>query len=161
MKEQIEKYYRENFNRLVKAYRNRCGSVETAEDVIQEAFALALQYQSSYRPEYSNFKAWFDRICLNAFRKRMREDRLLGMSEELDEELIEQDELRLFEMQITDDLKKEMAKKPAHMAEILDLYFIKQYHPRDIQMVTEANYKTIQQTVLRFQQDMKERYKKV
>lgn len=160
MKELIERYYRENFNRLVKAYTRKAGSVENAEDIIQEAFTLALQYSSSYDERYCNFKAWFDRITLNVFRAKLRDERRMGMTEEIDEELIEQEELNLFEQKLVECIKEEIDKRPPHIAEQLDLYFFKQYGVKQITQITGIPYMTVQKTVQRFQHDIRKRYEK-
>lgn len=160
MKDQIEKYYADNQRALVKAYKRRCGdNIDVAEDVVQDAFVLALTYSDSYNPEYCNFKAWFDRILLNAFRKRMKEDRMMGMTDELDEEVLEPvEDNSLFDKALTDEIRLNMAKHPPHITEILDLYFVKQYGFSDIQKVTGHGMPMIKQNVARFKEAMRGKY---
>lgn len=158
MKDLIEQYYRDNFKKLVKAYNRRCGSEDVAEDVIQEAFALALQYKESYNPKYNNFKAWFDRIVLNCFRKRLKEDRMMGMTDEIDEEAIEMEPLQLDRLIFAEQMVEHMSKKPTHIAEVLDLYFVKGYGHTSISDVTGIPRKSVESNVFRFQQEMRQLY---
>lgn len=158
MREELEKYYRDNFKKLSKVYGRRAGSPEAGEDIVQEGFALALRYLDSYNPAYNNMKAWLDRVMMTAFREYRRSERMLGMSEELDEELIEQDEQRLFEGRIVDEIKNLIGKKPTHIAEILDLYYFKSYTPLDICKVTASNMSTVLATVSRFREEVKSLY---
>lgn len=158
MKQEIENFYKENFDRLVKIYTRRCHSVDVAEDVVQEAFALALQYQDTFNPHYRGFKQWFDQILLNAFRKRMRDDRMMGMSDELDEEIIEQEDMPLFSLQLSDKIRADMDAKPPHVAEVLNLYFVKGYKWKDIAAVTDYSFKGIDKIIERFKADMRVKY---
>lgn len=158
MKQEIENFYKENRDKLVKIYTRRCNSVDVAEDVVQEAFASALQYQDTFNPKFRGFKQWFDQILLNAFRKRLREDRMLGMSDELDEEVIEQGDMPLYSIQLSDNIISEMEKKPAHIAEVLILYFVKGYKWKDIAAVTDYSYKGIDKIIERFKTEIRLKY---
>lgn len=158
MKELSERYYRENANKLVKAYTRKAGSVENAEDIVQEAFTLALRYADSYDERYCNFKAWFDRILLNAFRLKLREERRLGMTDELDEDVIEQEEMKLFDKSLIGRIKDDMDKRPAHIAEQLNLFFFKEYGIKQISLVTGIPFRTVDSTVNRFKNEMREKY---
>ena len=158
MKKEIENFYLENRDKLVKIYTRRCHSVDVAEDVVQEAFALALQYQDTFNPHYRGFKQWFDQILLNAFRKRMRDDRMMGMSDELDEEIIEQEDMPLFSMQMAEQIRKDIDSKPTQTAEVLNLYFVKGYKWKDIAAVTDYSFKGIDKIIERFKTEMRLKY---
>lgn len=66
MSEALEKYYKDNYDRLVKSYTRRCGTPWDAEDVVQEAFTRALTYIDRYdtREPIAN---WITRIVYIAF----------------------------------------------------------------------------------------------
>lgn len=158
MKELIERHYKENFNKLVKAYSRKAGSVENAEDIVQEAFSLALRYSDSYDERYCNFKAWFDRILFNAFRLKMKEERRLGMTEEIDEDLIEQEELNLTDKVTVERLREEMDKRSPHIAEQLNLFFFKEYGVKQVSLVTGLPFRTVDSTINRFKNEMRAKY---
>lgn len=49
------------------------GDRATAEDVVQEAFCRAVQYQNSFDPERGKIEAWFNRILFNSLRDVQRQ----------------------------------------------------------------------------------------
>lgn len=158
MREELEKYYSENFNKLCKVYARRAGSPEAGEDIVQEGFAIALQYLNSYNPKYNNFKAWMDRVLMTAFRSYRNSERMQGATTELDEELIEQDELRLIDSRLLVEIQALIDKKSKGVAEVLDLFFIKGYTPEDIREITGLKRKAIYQNLFRFREEVKNLY---
>jgi len=74
MSEALEKYYKNNYERLVKSYTRRCGTPHDAEDVVQEAFTRALTYIDKYdsREPIAN---WITRIVYNSFCDWKKEQR--------------------------------------------------------------------------------------
>jgi RNA polymerase sigma-70 factor (ECF subfamily) len=74
------------FNELIERYKrmgfslayNMTGSVEDAEDISQEAFAIVYAQVSKFRGE-SSFKTWFYRIVLNLCRRDYRKKRLASL----------------------------------------------------------------------------------
>lgn len=158
MKELIEKYYADNYRKLVKAYTRRCGTVDIAEEVIQEAFTLALEYADSYNAAYASFPTWFSRITNNAFLKAMKTERMSGVSDELDEELLEPQVHDLFTEQLATVLEEEMKKKPKHIAEVLYLYYVKGYPIRNVVAVTDVKSRNVEAIVRRFREEMVAKY---
>lgn len=157
-KDIIEEYYRENRNAMVKKLKRRCGSEEAAEDVVQDTFYSALKYMDSYDARYADMDKWFDRIAHNAFLKQLRADRKMGMTDELDEDSIEQPDMPLFEQQLIGDIQKELLKYSPHIAEVLDLFFFKQYAVKDIMQVTGQSFAMIDKNILRFKDALKAKY---
>lgn len=158
MREELERYYSENFNKLCKVYARRAGSPEAGEDIVQEGFAIALQYLNSYNPKYNNFKAWMDRVLMTAFRSYRNSERMQGATTELDEELIEQDELRLIDSRLLVEIQALIDKKSKGVAEVLELFFIKGYTPEDIREITGLKRKAIYQNLFRFREEVKSLY---
>ena len=58
----IEEFYKENFDKLVVQLSRRAGSLENAEDIVQEAFLRALTYKDAYNPKLNQFSTWFNGI---------------------------------------------------------------------------------------------------
>lgn len=155
MREELEKYYRENFKKLCKVYARRAGSPEAGEDIVQEAFAIALRYSDSYNPMFNNLKAWMDRVLMTAFRDYRNKERMLGMSDELDDDLLETDEATLIEERALVEVRKLIGKKSPHVAEVLDLFYFKSYKPREIRAVTGLSIKNINMMLYRFREELK------
>lgn len=158
MREELEKYYSENFNKLCKVYARRAGSPEAGEDIVQEGFAIALRYLDSYNPKYNNFKAWMDRVLMTAFRAYRNAERMQGASDELNEEIIEQDELRLIDSRLLVEIQALIDKKSPNVSEVLELFFIKGYTPKDIKEITGLNRKAIYQNLFRFRDEVRNLY---
>ena len=64
----ITKHYIENYKRLVKRsmWRVPNKSLALAEECVQEAYARALKYYSTFNPKQDLFNNWFEGILRNA-----------------------------------------------------------------------------------------------
>ncbi|MBI4686786.1 MAG: RNA polymerase sigma factor [Nitrospirae bacterium] len=73
------------FNELIERHKkmgfslayNMLGSIEDAEDISQEAFAIAYTEIGKFRQE-SSFKTWLYRIIINLCRKHYRKNKLMS-----------------------------------------------------------------------------------
>ena len=63
--EVVNQHYRKNYNRLVSQSISRVG-VDNAPDAVQEAYARALRYWTSFDPKQGLFDEWFHQVWLNA-----------------------------------------------------------------------------------------------
>lgn len=156
----IEEFYKENFNTLVIQYSRRAGSIENAEDVLQEAFLRALRYKDSFNPDIRKFETWFNAIAKRALYDLKRENLKQGMTSLLEEPLAEEVVLvDGFDQKLASEIEGLIKAKrnPEHRS-ILYLYFIRGYKPSDIVKIADTSNKTIRQIVWRFRQEVKEKY---
>jgi len=100
--EKIKSGDKRAFDEIVERYKkmgfslayNLTGSIEDAEDISQEAFAIVYTQIKKFRGE-SSFKTWFYRIVLNLCKRHHRKKQLVSMiplyffNKEGEEEVIE------------------------------------------------------------------------
>lgn len=151
----LSKFYEKEYNTYVKRITFRAGSPENAEDIVQEAFARALKYWSSFDPEKKELAAWFSSILNNSLKAFKKDELRYGMCEELDEEQI--DGVTFDSSLSTRTIKEQIWQKPSNIAEVLDLYYIKGYKPREIEEVLEAESAFISRVVYNFREELKEK----
>ena len=154
----LEKYYASNFDRLVKAWEKRAGSVMDSEDLIQEAFARAIKYIDGY-DESKPFEGWFITILSNCHRAMSSEKRRMGMSIDLQEA----DEMGLLDPVVMDTSHPRLLKavntlisksnRPAK--DVLFLYFSKQWSPREIGVYLGLELSAVRKSIGRFKQTLR------
>jgi RNA polymerase sigma factor (sigma-70 family) len=76
--EELERIYRSRYRAFVAFAAAVVGDAEEATDVVQDAFATALQKRRGFRAD-SPLEAWLWRILLNKARDRSRRRRRLAM----------------------------------------------------------------------------------
>lgn len=152
----LEEYFQKEYNTLIKKVARRAGSPENAEDVVQEAFFRACKYWSSYNPE-TKLGAWFNTILNNACKDKMREDRMMGMTVDIDDENLEPVVVEEIDHGAIAHIKKLIHGKNESQKEILRLYYEKGYKPTEIKEILDAEYGTIRQTIWRFKEEVKEK----
>jgi RNA polymerase sigma factor (sigma-70 family) len=146
---QLEDYYADNFNNLVKRITNQAGNVHNAEDVVQEAFVRAIQYLPSYDGKLP-FENWFSRILQNALRQFKLEERNYGMNMS-NEEVDIPCPICLENKRLVHDVKNYIrANIPKDEQEILILYYIRGYSFQDIVRITDEKYRRVNYVVYKF-----------
>ena len=166
MHKQIEQHYEENFDKLVKRFSHRAGGIQNAEDVVQEAFCLALRYKDSFNPDNvygeaghrTEFGGWFNGILNNSLKLFKKKERLLGMSVEYSEDMDELIPLMDWEENMIEAIKKDIARKPEQVRQALWLYIFKQYKPREICQVVDMSNTYVRTSVKEFKQQMRAKY---
>lgn len=153
----LERYYADNYDKLVKGQVNRAGSVENAEDIVQEAFARALKYLERCRAtDMSSFEAWFVGILNNAFIDFMKEERHYGMGLELPEDsVVDVDECK---EEVRDLILKEIGHRKQPARSILFMHFIQEMPVREIASVLDCQRGAVNQALKRFRKQFKELY---
>lgn len=158
MREALEKLYRERYTRYTQQLSNRVGGIHNAEDVVQEAFARALQYEDSYDSK-RDLASWFSSILKNAQRDFLREQRLLGMSltnDEPDEEITYD---KLDDSNLLRRIEKELEEYDEPNRSILKLMFVKNYKAIEVtHIIPNTNNRSIAVLAHRFRNSMKEKY---
>lgn len=152
----LEQFYRNNFDRFVKRMKNRAGTIQAAEDVVQEAFYRALKYQDSFDPTQP-LENWFNRILNNSLKEYKNKEKG-HIADSFDEDEVDGTDCRMMSQQLWDTVRSEINQYDGEHYEILSLYFEHQYKPRDICNVVDMKYKTVEQILQRFKRMIKEEY---
>jgi RNA polymerase sigma factor (sigma-70 family) len=154
---ELEMYYRDNFDTIVKKLTRRAGSPHNAEDIAQEAFARALRFYDAYdssRP----FEGWFVNILNNSLREFKVAERNYGMSRqsmaEQTEEQYEGDSLpQMYREEVS-----EMIEKSGEDKEILRLYFLIGYKTGEIVKVLDERYRRVLYVTELFRAKLESKY---
>lgn len=154
----IEEHYKAQYNLLVKRMYNRTKDVFAAEDIVQEAFTRALKYWINP----TNLEAWFNILLNNAMRDFIRAERISGCSDSIEGE---EDWEMVSVCEWVDDIREMMyidiSKYPKPTCDILFLYLERDFKPREIHEVLGENNGTIRNTISRFRQEVKQKYKEL
>ena len=141
----IERYY----DGIFRYCCYKTGSREAAYDCTQETFLHFLRYLDLYL-EQKKFKAWIYRIasnvCTDYFRKRAKAP--LG-EEAL--ELLQAEDPKLHQTELSDTVEKLLAALPAMQREVIELYYFEGLKLREIAVVTDAKLSAVKS---RFRQGM-------
>lgn len=121
------------------------GSIEEAEDMLQEAFSEAFNKLNTYRYD-SAFGAWLKRIvvnkCINEINRKKADLSYFDDMAHFDSKPIENDELP--ELSVN-EIKKAMDSLPEGNRIIFSLYLLEGYDHREIAQIlntSESNSKT-------------------
>ncbi len=150
----IETHYRDNRFKLVKRMSFRAG--DYAEDVVQEAYARAIKYFSSYKPEYS-LDAWFSRILNNALKEHKNSEKgFAAMSFEEEE----QDGIpcNRFAEKVVKEIYELIDTKSVVSMEVLTYHFRFGYSGKEISEISDHSYSNCHQIINRFKQELKDLY---
>jgi RNA polymerase sigma factor (sigma-70 family) len=153
----VDKHYRENHDRLVKAYTRFIQHKERAEDVIQEAYLRALSFWEAYDPERP-FDKWFNSIIASALRDNKRTETMHGMvdiKEAYDIPIKAAAIPAVILRQVTDRINT----KGEQEAAILRLTLFDHYRPGEISQLVRLSSGAIRQIVHRFREEIKRDYK--
>ncbi len=78
----FDRHYRDNFKTLVRQAMRYVGTKSNAEDVVQDAYMKALQY---WKPGIENIDGWFYQLFRNCIKNFQHDQRMQGMTDELQE----------------------------------------------------------------------------
>ena len=156
MIKQIEKYYTDNRDQIVKKISPWVGGKYNAEDVVQQGFANAVEYHATYDSQYGNFEKWIRRIINNAARNFKSLERRGGMSIEVKDFHIIDEKDRYEDNDMVEAIEKEIEGHPHK--QVLSMYFLKQYDRRVIVAITDINENTVKKVIQRFKEKMQEKY---
>jgi RNA polymerase sigma factor (sigma-70 family) len=151
----IENHFKENYGRIVKRMSFRAGTVWDGEDVVMEAYARAMLYYRAF--DGTNFDKWFSTILRNCLREHRYGPRDVDVVE-FNEEEVEGSSCNSYNGRTMVRIYEEIQKRPAVQSEILMLYFHQEYTATDISRMTDYKYGQIHQTILRFKNEIREKY---
>lgn len=150
-------HYNEHSETLKKNLGRAAGSLENAEDVVQEAYARALQYLPSYKPDRGKFGAWFSTILTRCLKDFTADERNCGTKvdpDTIDDEVFTEGD-EMLKWVTAEELKRRILNKGGPHGEILEMYFIEQYTWTDIHRVLDISKVNIKQVIYRFKGGMR------
>jgi RNA polymerase sigma factor (sigma-70 family) len=152
----IEAHYRDNFQKLVKKWGFRTGSVQGGEDVVQTAYERAIRYRGSCDP--ARFGQWFNMLLINAFRDYRALENGYSSLEDLEHEE-EIAECSSFPEHILREIYELIDTKSVDQIQVLTMHFKYGYSALDISKQTDFSYAKCHQIIQRFRNEIKELYK--
>lgn len=157
--ETLEKFYRDNYNILVKMTSNRVGGMENAEDVVQEAFLRAVTYLDTYDPDRVKFSTWFNPILKRAMYDFKRVETRQGMAlQSYEEEATEELPWDAESEAIQEEIRKLIESKPDNHRAVLSLAFLQGYPRRAIVEITDEGAENVGKILTRFKNELGEIY---
>lgn len=151
-------HFRMNFDKLSKKLAFRAGTLWDAEDAMMDAYERAWKYLDTYDVNQP-IVTWMSRIISNAVKDHVAKNMGRPDFEELDEEAVEGIPCEQYATRITEEIRKIISEQKPATAEILSLFFEKGYTANEISHLVEPTRLAINQTVYRFREQLKERYK--
>lgn len=150
----LEEHYRKNRFTYVKRMSFRCG--DYAEDVVQEAYARAIKYFSSYKEEYS-LDAWFSRIINNCLKEHKNAEK--GYTAlTFEEEEIDGIPCNRFAESVVKEIYELISTKSVVSMEVLTYHFRFGYTAKEVQEISEHSYANCHKIINRFRQELRELY---
>jgi RNA polymerase sigma factor (sigma-70 family) len=157
--ETLERFYRNKYQTLVKNYSIRCGSVEDAEDIVQEAFTRALTYKSSYKPE-EYFSNWMTRIVYHCFCDWKRDQKLQGGTITFNEEDHEPKDGADSKEEFAAFVRQMMKDETERAQEVINLAYCCNYRSTEIAKFLDLSKNTVDWYTMTFRERIKEYVKK-
>lgn len=160
MRDKIEAFYIEFYDLYVRRNARRAGSMENAEDVVQEAFCRALKYADSFEVDNGrDLETWFNTIVRRALYDFKRVETKQGMTAAIDSGETEAIEIDGVDQAMAEEILKIIEeKKNVDHRNVLFLALIRNYPPRDIVEVLDLGIRNVNTIVDRFKQEMADRY---
>lgn len=157
--QKLTKFYTDKYQTLVKNYAARCGSVEDAEDVVQEAFTRALTYRNSYKPE-EYFSNWMTRIVYHCFCDWKRDQRLQGGTVSFSEEGHEPKPNSDAKEEFAVFVRQMMRDETERAQEVINLAYCCNYRSVEIAKFLNISKNTVDWYTMTFREKLKEYVKK-
>lgn len=152
MKE-LETYFRENYNSLVKIARRRVGgySLSLAEDAVQEAFCRALRYQRTYKGD--DLDVWFRSILHNAVNqiKGQERDRGVTYRDDMESDLLVNQE----RIELPASVGEALSRSSERDQEILNMRFFFGFKTREIHELLNISHDVVRDVIRRFKERLR------
>lgn len=134
----------------------RSGTEWDAEDIVQEAFYLALKYHRTY--DGVHFDQWFSTILNNALRKHKNIEKG-HPNVTFEEEESEGTPCPQYPNHIMAEVERRISRRlPLEQREALHYHFVLHYSPREISEITSYSYAGALKLIERFRNELKEAY---
>lgn len=151
----IEEHYRTNHRRLFQTYGRSMGSYHLGEEVVQEAYTRALQYNSGLSPE-TDIDMWMGLILRNCSLRARKVERAHGIVDYREtEEAVKPAAIPAI---LLGEVQERIRRKPEDVARILTLVLIEQYTPREAADVLPSSSGAIRVAVHRFREEIRKEF---
>lgn len=145
----LEKYYRENYDKLIKIARCRVGNYNLylAEDAVQEAFYRACRYHRSYKKEDS-LDHWFKGILYNTINTIKGEERNKGIvyRDDIDSGSYIPNDM----LEVPASVSELLGRATNRDQEILNMRFFFGFKTREIHELLNISHDVVRDVVRRF-----------
>lgn len=155
----IERMFGVDYKQLVGRANISLNNKQDAEDAVQTAMTKALTYWDSFIPDIYSIKNWFSKILTNAIKDVANSKRSHGMVvEDNCDSFIDQYNETAYDIITMNEIKSLIYSKQKERQEVLSLYFILNYRPREIKEVSSLSNAAIRSIIYRFQAELKDKY---
>jgi RNA polymerase sigma factor (sigma-70 family) len=158
MRNFLQKYYEDNYDKFVKMYSRSAG--HGSEDVVQEAFTRALRTTADPTFKVEKPEAWFGIILSNSLKDYQNTMMHQGMST-YDEWTEAPEPMAEWEQDMIKAIKQLMMQHKPRVQDVLHLYFFREFKPREIAEVTEFTSGAVRDMILRFKAEVEAKYGEV
>lgn len=155
---EITEHYEKNRKRLVNYLKRVARTYENAEDIVQDAYEIAIKYSTS-DVEVKDFDRWFSIVlknCMRDFLKKEKGDSTVAF-DEFDHEA---EPFRTDILRLKRELNAIIKNKNEANRDILNMFIFQDLSAREIYMLTDYSSAQIRQAIYRFRADMKELYER-
>lgn len=158
-KKVITEHYLINHPRLIKRFQQRVPnkSLALAEEVVQEAYARALKYFSTYDNKINTFDIWFNKILRNALNDCRQIEKDKGITYQLNENFEELSVTKEEKSQYLYILQYIYTIDNNRDKIIISLFYINGYTSKDISIYLGISDNHVRQIILRHRNKIKER----
>lgn len=150
----IEQYYKDNREKLIKKVKHYVGNYYNAEDVVQETFYKALKYYYSFDKD-RDFDNWIKSILFNTAKEFKVNERNKGMTRDYDED-DDKENYNESCSEIPKGFLKALKEVKGSHKQILELYYIHDYKPKEIAKITNLSSSLIRSCVFNFNKKFRE-----
>lgn len=152
----LQEHYADNFNQDVKRYTRMLRCPYGAEDVVQEAYARAIKYIDTWKPDVQTFGQWINTIMHNACKDYRKDQRNQGMVRS-EERQVNVEQLAAIEGR-ADEIIERIKAQPYPARGILEGFYLLGHTYKEIARYLDVNWHVIHDTLKRFVQEERERY---
>ena len=156
--DELERFYKENFENLLKIAYRKCRNTHDAEDIVQTAFLRALRFMPD---NVYSMHSWFKAVLQNVFMTYLEERRNKGTVNISDEEMEsiaqEQEE---YSDDILSEIHKVIEEKEGEEREVLRLYYMNGLTIGGVHHALDSllTYKEIRGVLKKFKKELQEKF---
>lgn len=160
----IEEFYKENWDDLIRRNTRKCGGVENAEDVVQEAFTRCLEGVDTFDSQRGDLGRWIVRALTNTFIDFKRQERARGMGLTVSLTSLEDNDVHFLEdgfdkkIMIDNLVDKTIRVKSPKTHKKLIQHYKLGYSVREIREVGGSDVWSLRATTQRIRKNLKEKH---
>ena len=134
------------------------GNIFNAEDILQESYCKALEFQVTFDENKGTFENWLSRIIYNTLYDFLR-DKIENKEEDISkyEQVVEIDYLTLIDNRLLVNRLIKLHPDPLSR-KFLTLYFLKGYSIKDIMFKLKINENKCRKIIFRFKKYLLKKY---